>query len=50
LERSDTSSHGGVDFLPWWLNEVAWSDKVAGNRSLDVFSTFMLIRMQIPEA
>jgi Glycoside hydrolase family 44 len=34
---SDTTSHGGVDFLPWWLNEVAWSDQVAGNRSLDVF-------------
>ena len=34
----DTSSHGGVDFLPWWLNEVAWSDQVAGGaRSLDVF-------------
>ena len=35
--NSDTSSHGGVDFLPWWLNEVAWSDAVAGTRSLDVF-------------
>ena len=34
---SDTSSHGGVDFLPWWLNEVAWSDAAAGTRSLDVF-------------
>ncbi len=34
---SDTSSHGGVDFLPWWLNEIAWSDAVAGTRSLDVF-------------
>jgi hypothetical protein len=34
---SDTSSHGGVDFLPWWLNDVAWSDAVAGARSLDVF-------------
>jgi hypothetical protein len=33
----DTSGHGGVDFLPWWLNEVAWSDAVAGSRSLDVF-------------
>jgi Glycoside hydrolase family 44 len=33
----DTSSHGGVDFLPWWLNEVAWSDAAAGTRSLDVF-------------
>jgi hypothetical protein len=35
--NSETSSHGGVDFLPWWLNEVAWSDAVVGNRSLDVF-------------
>ncbi len=34
---SDTSSHGGVDFLPWWLNQVAWSDFVSGTRSLDVF-------------
>jgi hypothetical protein len=34
---SDTSSHGGVDFLPWWLNQVVWSDAVAGARSLDVF-------------
>jgi hypothetical protein len=35
--NSDTSSNGGVDFLPWWLNEVAWSDAVAGARSLDIF-------------
>ena len=34
---SDTSSHGGVDFLPWWLNEVAWSDQVSGTRTLDMF-------------
>jgi hypothetical protein len=34
---TDTSTHGGVDFLPWWLNEVAWSDAVAGTRSLDIF-------------
>jgi hypothetical protein len=34
---SDTTTHGGVDFLPWWLNEVAWSDSVAGTRSLDIF-------------
>jgi hypothetical protein len=34
---SDTSSHGGVDFLPWWLNEVAWADEVSGTRSLEVF-------------
>ncbi len=34
---SDASSHGGVDFLPWWLNEVAWSDAVSGTRTLDMF-------------
>jgi Glycoside hydrolase family 44 len=34
---SDTSSHGGVDFLPWWLNEIAWSDSAAATRSLDIF-------------
>jgi hypothetical protein len=34
---SDKDAHGGVDFLPWWLNEVAWSDKVTGARSLEVF-------------
>jgi hypothetical protein len=33
----DKSGHGNVDFLPWWLNEVYWSDLVAGTRSLDVF-------------
>ena len=34
---SDTANHGGVDFLPWWLNQVAWSDAVSGTRTLDMF-------------
>jgi hypothetical protein len=34
---SDTSSHGGVDFLPWWLNQVYWQDQISGARSLDIF-------------
>jgi hypothetical protein len=34
---SDTTSHGGVDFIPWWLNEIAWADAVAGTRSLEMF-------------
>src|SRR3974390_1229427 len=34
---SDKGAHAGVDFLPWWLNEVYWQDKVAGNRSIDIF-------------
>ncbi len=35
--NNDKPTHGGVDFLPWWLNEVYWQDQIAGTRSLDVF-------------
>jgi hypothetical protein len=31
------TSHAGIDFLPWWLNDVAWADAVSGSRSLDMF-------------
>ncbi len=31
------STHAGIDFLPWWVNEVAWADAVSGTRSLDIF-------------
>ena len=34
---NDKGAHAGVDLLPWWLNEVYWQDKVAGQRSVDVF-------------
>src|SRR5271165_4702094 len=34
---SDKGAHAGVDFLPWWLNEVYWQDQIAGSPSLDVF-------------
>ena len=33
----DKSAHGGVDFLPWWLNQIYWLDKINGVRTLDVF-------------
>ena len=35
-DGNDKSAHAGVDLLPWWLNEVYWSDKVAKTRSVDV--------------
>jgi hypothetical protein len=35
-DGSDKGAHAGVDLLPWWLNEVYWEDKVAGQRSVDV--------------
>jgi hypothetical protein len=34
--NNDKAAHGGVDFLPWWLNEVYWQDQIAGTRSVDV--------------
>jgi len=35
--NNDKAAHGGVDFVPWWLNQVYWQDQIAGARSLDVF-------------
>ena len=34
---NDKAAHGGVDFVPWWLNQVYWQDQIAGARTLDVF-------------
>jgi hypothetical protein len=34
---TDRTSHGGVDFLPWWLNQIKWMDTINGARTLDVF-------------
>ena len=31
------NTHAGIDFLPWWLNEVYWNDQIAGARSLESF-------------
>ena len=35
--NNDKGAHAGDDFLPWWLNEVYWQDKVSGKRSVDLF-------------
>ena len=34
---SDRGAHAGIDFLPWWLNEISWQDQIANTRSLDIF-------------
>ncbi len=34
---NDKNAHGGVDFVPWWLNQVYWQDQISGTRTLDVF-------------
>jgi hypothetical protein len=35
--NNDKGAHAGVDFLPWWLNEVYWQDQLSSTRSVDVF-------------
>jgi hypothetical protein len=34
---ADKGDHGGLDFLPWLLNELKIEDTVAGSRSFDIF-------------
>jgi hypothetical protein len=34
---ADKGNHGGLDFLPWILNELLIQDEVAGSRSFDIF-------------
>ena len=36
-DGNDKGAHAGVDFIPWWLNEVYWNDQIAGTQSIDVF-------------
>src|SRR6202171_6465512 len=35
--NNDKAAHAGVDFVPWWLNEVYWQDKGGKKRTLDIF-------------
>jgi hypothetical protein len=34
---NDKNAHGGVDYVPWWLNQIYWQDQISGTRTLDVF-------------
>jgi hypothetical protein len=34
---NDKGDHGGLDFLPWLLNEIWYNDQVLGSRSFDIF-------------
>ena len=34
---NDKAAHAGIDFLPWWLNQIYWQDQISGTRSLDMF-------------
>ena len=43
---NDKNAHGGVDFLPWWLNQLYWQDQISGTRTLDMFDLHALSRCQ----
>jgi len=34
---SDKAEHGGVDYLPWWLGQIADADRKSGRRTLNYF-------------
>ncbi len=34
----DRAAHGGADFIPWWLAQVAARSQTAGRRLLDIFT------------
>ena len=33
----DKNAHAGIDYVPWWLNQINWLDRINGVRTLDVF-------------
>jgi hypothetical protein len=33
----DKNAHAGIDYAPWWLNQINWLDQINGSRTLDVF-------------
>jgi hypothetical protein len=36
-DNNDKAAHGGLDLLPWILNEIRWNDEINGSRSFDIF-------------
>jgi len=35
--QADRAAHGGMDYLPWWLGQIADADRKSGRRTLDYF-------------
>jgi fibronectin type 3 domain-containing protein len=45
---SDKGTNANIDFMPWWLNEVAWRDEINGARTLDIFDLHAYPETSIP--
>ena len=42
------SAHAGIDFSPWWLNQLKWQDQIDGTRTLDVFDMHAYVSENVP--
>ncbi len=45
---SDKAAHGGVDFWPWWLNDVYWRGEVAGVQIINDFDFHAYPEISVP--
>jgi Glycoside hydrolase family 44 len=43
----DKNAHAGIDYLPWWLNQINWLDKINGARTLDVFDVHSYVGAKV---
>jgi fibronectin type 3 domain-containing protein len=44
----DKGTRANIDFMPWWLNEVAWQDEINGARTLDILDLHAYPETSIP--
>ena len=47
LSGNDKNAHAGIDFLPWWLNQVYWLDQINGARTLDVLDVHAYLALAV---
>ena len=47
---SDKQAHGNLDYWPWWLNHIYWSDQVSGTQTLKVFDFHAYPELTAPSA
>ncbi len=47
---SDKQAHGNLDYWPWWLNHIYWTDQVNGTQSLKVFDFHAYPELTAPSA
>jgi len=46
----DKSAHAGIDYVPWWLNQINWLDQINGSRTLDVLDVHAYVGANVSTA